>query len=32
MGITTSIHRHYIFSVTARDMARFGCLYLRAAR
>ena len=24
-----TIHRHYIFSVTARDMARFGYLYLR---
>jgi CubicO group peptidase (beta-lactamase class C family) len=27
-----SMHRHYIFSVTARDMARFGYLYLRAGR
>jgi CubicO group peptidase (beta-lactamase class C family) len=27
-----SIHPHYIFSVTARDMARFGYLYLRAGR
>ncbi len=24
-----TLHRHYIFSVSARDMARFGYLYLR---
>ena len=27
-----SIHRQYMFSVTARDMARFGYLYLRQGR
>jgi CubicO group peptidase (beta-lactamase class C family) len=27
-----TIHQHYIFAVTARDMARFGYLYLRDGR
>lgn len=27
-----TIHQHYIFAVTARDMARFGYLYLRNGR
>jgi CubicO group peptidase (beta-lactamase class C family) len=27
-----SIHPNYIFSMTARDMARFGYLYLRGGR
>src|SRR5206468_1075005 len=27
-----SIHPHYIFSMTARDMARFGYLYLRKGK
>ena len=28
LGGTTSIHRAYLFKMTARDMARFGLLYL----
>lgn len=32
MARPDTIHPHYVFSVTARDMARFGYLYLRGGR
>lgn len=32
MARPDTIHPHYVFAVTARDMARFGYLYLRGGR
>jgi CubicO group peptidase (beta-lactamase class C family) len=32
LGGTTSVHSAYMFEITARDLARFGLLYLRHGR